>query len=92
MGVKLSDKNISGDEYRKNLDNSSKIITKRFINPLYYSDYIFKLTSLHRNLIYYTNKLHKFSMSVIDQRRNYSYYGHKKSHLTPDKGQTSENM
>lgn len=90
MGVKLSDKS-NGDDYRQNLHYSSKIITKRFINPLYYSDFVFKLTSLYRNLIDYTEKLHKFSMAVIDQRR-ISYYNLKSSHLKSESNLTTENM
>lgn len=68
MGVKLNDE-LNGDEYRHNLENSGKLITKRVINPLYYPDAIFKMTKIYKDLVWYTKKIHKFSMSVINERR-----------------------
>lgn len=78
MGVKLNDQS-NGDEYRHNLSECMKLVTLRVINPIIFPDIIFKMTKICRNMHWYAEKVHKFSLSVINQRR-ISY--HKNIHST----------
>lgn len=50
MGVKLNS-NTDPDNYRDMIYRSGELLLKRYINPILYSDAIFGLTSIKRELI-----------------------------------------
>lgn len=78
MGVKLNS-TTEPDNYRESIYRSGELLFQRFINPIYYNDTIFSLTSLNRTLHECAKNLHDFSSSVIKTRRQ--AYQEKLSHI-----------
>lgn len=74
MGVKLNS-NTEPDNYREMIYRSGELLFKRYINPIYYNDTIFRMTNVYRELYKCVKRLHDFSRSVINQRRE--LYRHK---------------
>lgn len=68
MGVKLNS-STEPDNYRESIYRTGELLFQRYINPIYYNDTIFSLTSLNRTLHECTDRLHEFSSSVIKKRR-----------------------
>lgn len=50
MGVKLNS-NTEPDNYRDMIYRSGELLLKRYINPMLYSDTIFDMTSIKRELL-----------------------------------------
>lgn len=80
MGVKLNS-TTEPDNYRDSIYRSGELLFQRYINPIYYNDTIFSLTSLNRTLHKYAKSLHDFSTSVINKRRK--AYKEKLSNVKP---------
>ena len=68
MGVKL-DKIENGPEYRKNLEETVKIMLSRLMKPWFYPDFIYNLFGNRRELDNILKPLHGFTTNVINQRK-----------------------
>ena len=68
MGVKL-DKIENGPEYRKNLEETVKIMLSRLMKPWFYPDFIYNLFGNRRELDKILKPLHGFTTNVINQRK-----------------------
>ncbi|XP_065365615.1 probable cytochrome P450 4d14 [Calliphora vicina] len=72
MGVKISAQSADGIAYIKALKSLTHIVGARFLKPLQYLDFTFKLLSFkaYRTLQKNVQILHGFTEKVINERRN----------------------
>lgn len=68
MGVKFNS-NTAPDNYREMVNKTGELLFKRYINPIYYNETIFRMTNTYRELNKCVERLHAFSSSVISKRR-----------------------
>lgn len=68
MGVKL-DRIEDGPEYRKNLEETVKIMLSRLMKPWFYPDFIYNLFGNRKKLNKILKPLHSFTTKVINQRK-----------------------
>lgn len=88
MGVKLNT-TTEPDNYREMIYRSGELLFLRYINPIYYTDWIFSMTRIYRELQSCVKRLHDFSGSVIDQRRREFLQNRR---LTKKSNEITENM
>lgn len=70
MGIKLDSlAQGQGDEYRKNILKMGEWLLFRAVNAFLHLDFLYKWSGLSYVFNKYCDKVHKFSWSVISQRR-----------------------
>lgn len=85
MGVNLNDNIIEANKYHHNLDQSTKLVTKRVINPIHHNSVTYRVSQIYRDLISFTTKVHNFTKSVIDRRRvSFNAHTAKQHHVETD--------